>query len=198
MGVAFGDQRAEEGILAVRIAGLQGLRRRDELLAEVRVDVLVHEDALRLDAALAGLVEGAEDDALHGVVEVRVRDRRCTAALPPSSSAIFFFPARAFRSQPTSGLPVKVSSLRRGSSQKARAPSRGQGRIEKAPFGRFVSARTSPMISAPMGVRLAGLSTKGQPAAMAGAILCAARFSGKLKGEMNEHGPMGTRLEKPR
>jgi hypothetical protein len=39
------------------------------------------------------------------------------------------------------------------------------------------------MISAPMGVRLAGLSTNGQPTASAGATLCAARLSGKLNGE---------------
>ncbi len=50
------------------------------------------------------------------------------------------------------------------------------------------------MISAPIGVRLAGFSTNGQPAASAGATLCAARFSGKLNGEMNEHGPTGTRF----
>ena len=50
------------------------------------------------------------------------------------------------------------------------------------------------MMSAPSGVRLAGFITNGQPAAIAGAILCAARLSGKLNGEMNEHGPIGTRF----
>ncbi len=54
------------------------------------------------------------------------------------------------------------------------------------------------MTSAPSGVRLAGLSTKGQPAAIAGATLCAARFNGKLKGVMKEQGPTGTRRVKPR
>ncbi len=54
------------------------------------------------------------------------------------------------------------------------------------------------MSKAPMGVRLAGLSTNGQPAAIAGAILCAARFSGKLNGEMKEHAPTGTRRYMPR
>ena len=53
------------------------------------------------------------------------------------------------------------------------------------------------MISAPISVRLAGLSTKGQPTAIAGAILCAARLSGKLNGEMNEQGPIGTRFHMP-
>ena len=75
------------------------------------------------------------------------------------------------------------------------APSRLAGRIEKAPSGRSVSASTSPMISAPSGVLLAGLSTKGQPTAIAGAILCAARLSGKLNGLMKLQGPTGTRFQ---
>ena len=54
------------------------------------------------------------------------------------------------------------------------------------------------MINAPIGVRLAGFNTHGQPAAIAGATLCAARFSGKLNGLMNEHAPIGTRLYRPR
>jgi len=48
------------------------------------------------------------------------------------------------------------------------------------------------------GVRDAGFMTQVQPAAIAGAILCAARFSGKLNGLINEHGPIGTRLYMPR
>jgi hypothetical protein len=35
------------------------------------------------------------------------------------------------------------------------------------------------------------------PTAMAGAILWAARFSGKLNGAMNEQGPIGTRRHMP-
>ena len=54
------------------------------------------------------------------------------------------------------------------------------------------------MINAPTGVRLAGLSTQVQPAAMAGATLCAARLRGKLNGLINEQGPMGTRFVIPR
>ena len=53
------------------------------------------------------------------------------------------------------------------------------------------------MMMAPSGVRLAGFITNGHPTAMAGAILCAARFSGKLNGEMKLHGPMGTRFHMP-
>ena len=71
------------------------------------------------------------------------------------------------------------------------------GRIEKAPLGWSVSASTSPMMMAPSGVREAGFITNGQPTAIAGAILWAARFSGKLKGLMNEQGPIGTRFHMP-
>src|SRR4051812_23550564 len=120
-----------------------------------------------------------------------------TAALPPNSSTTFFLPARAFKSQPTSGEPVKDSSFRRSSVVNKSAPSRDAGKIEKAPLGNFVSASTSPMMMAPSGVREAGFMTKGHPTAKAGAILWAARLSGKLKGEMNEHGPMGTRFHMP-
>ena len=53
------------------------------------------------------------------------------------------------------------------------------------------------MMIAPNGVRLAGFITNGQPTAIAGAILCAARLSGKLNGEMKLHGPIGTRFHIP-
>ena len=47
------------------------------------------------------------------------------------------------------------------------------------------------------GVWLAGLSTTGQPAAMAGATLWATRLSGKLNGAIAPTTPMGTRSVKP-
>ena len=105
--------------------------------------------------------------------------------------------ARAFNAQPTSGEPVKDSSFSRSSVVNRSAPSRVAGRIEKAPLGRSVSASTSPMIKAPKGVREAGFITNGQPTASAGAILWAARLSGKLNGEMKEQGPIGTRFHMP-
>ncbi len=43
----------------------------------------------------------------------------------------------------------------------------------------------------------AGLRTTGQPAASAGAILCATRFSGKLNGEIAPTIPIGKRSVKP-
>ena len=88
-----------------------------------------------------------------------------------SSRTTFFLPAFAFSLQPTSGDPVKESNFNRSSVVNKSAPSREQGSIEKAPFGRSVSDKISPMISAPTGVRDAGFITKGQPTAIAGAIL---------------------------
>ena len=65
---------------------------------------------------------------------------------------------------------------------------------EHAPRGKSAQpASTSAIIRAPIGVFDAGLSTNGQPAAIAGAILCAARLSGKLNGETIETTPMGKR-----
>lgn len=57
---------------------------------------------------------------------------------------------------------MKDSSLKRSSVVNRSAPSREQGRMLNAPGGRWgASASTSAMISAPMGVRDAGFSTKG-------------------------------------
>jgi hypothetical protein len=57
-------------------------------------------------------------------------------------------------------------------------------------YGRDFNAASS----APIGVRLAGFNTEGQPTARAGATLWAPRLSRKLNGEMKEQAPMGTRL----
>ena len=118
-------------------------------------------------------------------------------ALPPSSKITGFLPAFAFKSQPTPGEPVKLNSLNLSSVVNKSAPSRLQGKIENAPSGKSVSASTSPIIRAPIGVLLAGFRTKAQPAAIAGATLCAARFSGKLNGDIKEQGPIGTFLYCP-
>ena len=74
----------------------------------------------------------------------------------------------------------------------ASASSASIGRIEKAPSGSSVSARISPKIRAEIGVRLLGLSTSGQPAAIAGATLWATKFKGKLKGVISATGPTPT------
>ena len=56
---------------------------------------------------------------------------------------------------------------------------------------------SSARAMAESGVWLAGFSTTGQPAAMAGATLWATRLSGKLNGVMAPTTPIGTRRVKP-
>lgn len=137
---------------------------------------------------------GAEESALK--VNAAVSNAHFYAVLT------FFFPARPLRFQPMSGDPVNVNILKRGSTVKRSADSRVQGRMENAPGGSSGALESiSPMISAPTGVLDAGFMTKGHPTASAGAILCAARLRGKLKGEIMEMGPIGKRLtmdENPR
>ena len=101
-------------------------------------------------------------------------------------------------SQPTFPEPVNERWRIRGSVTSGSAAAWVIGMIEKAPSGRPASARISPMISAPIGVFEAGLRTKGQPIASAGATLWATRLSGKLKGVMKAQGPTATRLVIPR
>ena len=59
--------------------------------------------------------------------------------------------------------------------------------------GRAVSATISASTSAASGVFNAGLSSIGAPTAIAGATLCATRFSGKLNGVIASTGPRGKR-----
>ena len=116
-----------------------------------------------------------------------------TPALPPSSRMTRLRPARAFMLQPTSDDPVKVRSLKRASVTRRSPSARSIGTTLTAPSGSPASTRRCPRVSALNGVLLAGLSTIGFPAAMAGASLCATRLRGKLKGEMAATGPSGTR-----
>lgn len=104
----------------------------------------------------------------------------------------FFFPARAFMSQPATPEPVKVRSLNRSSQVNTSASWRDTGRIENAPLGRSSQdSRIWPKIKADRGVRLLGFNTKEQPTASAGATLCATRFNGKFQGLTIDTGPIG-------
>ena len=100
-------------------------------------------------------------------------------------------PAISFMRQPTAGEPVKLSSLKRSSIDQplAQLPRHGQDR--DGALGQAGSAMISATVSIVSGEAEGGLSTTEQPAAMAGATLCAARLSGKLKGLMAATGPDG-------
>ena len=107
-----------------------------------------------------------------------------TGALLPSSSPTFLRGARARIPQPTSGEPVNViramSSWSTIALPTVEPPpvttcSHSAGRPQSS-----ISSSARPI--ALNGVWLAGLSTTGQPAAIAGASLWATRLSGKLNG----------------
>jgi hypothetical protein len=69
--------------------------------------------------------------------------------------------------------------------------------MESAPFGKEVSSMLFASSSVESGVADAGFTMMGQPAAMAGAILWAARFIGKSKGEMPATRPTGKYFTSP-
>src|SRR3546814_7704490 len=67
------DHRADEGLLLARVAHHQLRHRGLELAPQPFVHARVGEDPLHADAALPGLVVGAEHDALDHRVEVEPR-----------------------------------------------------------------------------------------------------------------------------
>ena len=122
-----------------------------------------------------------------------------TGALFPSSSPTRLRGARARIAHPTGGDPVKVMSAMSGWSTMA-LPTVPPPPVTtwSCSAGRpHSSMRSSASAMDENGVWLAGFSTTGQPAAMAGATLCTTRLSGKLNGAMAPTTPMGTRSVKP-
>src|SRR5690606_30855733 len=65
--LGLGDHRADEGRLLLGIAADQLARSGDQARLELVVYLTVDEDPLHPDAALAGLVEGADDHAFRRV-----------------------------------------------------------------------------------------------------------------------------------
>src|SRR5687768_11639804 len=120
-----------------------------------------------------------------------------TPAFPPNSKTIFFFPLCVFIFQPTSGEPVKLKSLKRSSVTIRFPVSRFIGKIETEPFGSGVLSMTLASSKVESGVEEAGFKMIGQPAAIAGAILCTAKFIGKLKGEIPATNPTGKYFTNP-
>src|SRR3546814_9176115 len=82
LGRVLVDHRADEGLLLARVAHHQLRHRGLELAPQPFVHARVGEDPLHADAALPGLVVGAEHDALDHRVEVEprlvVEDRKST------------------------------------------------------------------------------------------------------------------------
>ena len=112
----------------------------------------------------------------------------------PSSSSTFLRAARSRRPQPISEEPVNVIAFTRSSSTSTSPISlAGPTRTFSQPGGSPASCSSSARVSAESGVWLAGLRTTAQPAASAGAILCATRLSGKLNGLIAPTIPIGSR-----
>ena len=121
-----------------------------------------------------------------------------TGALLPSSRPTFLVAARARMPQPTGGEPVKVIMATSGCSTRWLAVDPAQGTTFSHPGGSpHSSISSSASFRADSGVAEAGLSTTGQPAAIAGATLWHTRLRGKLNGEIPATTPMGTRLTQP-
>ena len=121
-----------------------------------------------------------------------------TAALPPSSSATFIFPAQLLSCQPTSALPVKLSIFKRESERSPATCEWSKGITFTCPAGIPASSKTSASNNAESGVRGEGLSTIVLPLAKQGATLWATRFSGKLNGVMPRMTPIGNRRTNPK
>ena len=118
-----------------------------------------------------------------------------TGALLPSSSPTRLRGACARIAQPTSGEPVNVSRLTSGCSTRA-LPTTAPDPVTtwRYPAGSPHSSKSSQARARALyGVWPAGFSTTAQPAAIAGASLCATRLSGKLNGLMAPTTPIGTR-----
>ena len=117
-----------------------------------------------------------------------------TGVALPSSSVTRFFGARSRIPQPTGTEPVNEISLTRSSPTRTSPISAlGPTTTLSQPGGRPASSSSSASKSADSGVWVAGLSTTAQPAASAGAILCATRLSGKLNGLIAPTTPTGRR-----
>ncbi len=120
-----------------------------------------------------------------------------TGVVLPSSSVTFFCAARSRSAQPTPLEPVKVIIFTRSSATRTSPMSDAlPTRTFSQPGGRPASVSSSARKSAESGVWPAGFSTTAQPAARAGAILCATRFMGKLNGLIAPTTPIGTRSVK--
>src|SRR6059036_1427920 len=118
--------------------------------------------------------------------------------LLPSSIVTFLMPAISQMRLPTGTLPVKLILRARVSRHNAPPISPpGPVRHEIASAGNPDSKSNSVSFNADNGVADGGLMITALPAAIAGATLCATRFSGKLNGVMATTTPHGTRTVNP-
>ena len=120
-----------------------------------------------------------------------------TGVALPSSRLTRLRGARSASFQPTAPEPVNVIARTRSSSTST-SPSSEAGPTStfSQPGGSPASVSSSASRSAESGVCEAGFRTTAQPAASAGASLCATRLSGKLNGRIAPTTPIGSRSVK--
>ena len=158
------------GVLQHGIADPQRLDARDEPLREVVGDLLVHVDALRRHADLAGVVVAALDDRLDDLVEIgaAVDDGRRRAAVLQRGAR----PGGELgcRDQPTRAEPMKLRKATRGSVAELLGQFVASGtKLWHHGSGRPASCTSATNSRQDSGVVLAGLTMTGQPTAIAGA-----------------------------
>ncbi len=151
---------------------------------------MLDQNALHGNASLPGVGESSGDAAVGGVGEIGIAVHDDTGVAPEFEHD--FFLSRQCSDGPAdrraAGKADELDAL--VGDQQAGIFVREWQHIESAirPSGLLNHSASN---SAESGVCGAGFSTMEQPAAMAGATLCATRFSGKLKGVMPATGPEG-------
>jgi len=71
-GFGLRSHRADKGLLGLGITHFEAARRLHQTTAEGRILLLVNQDLLYANAALARLIKGTEDGAIDGVGDVGV------------------------------------------------------------------------------------------------------------------------------
>ena len=125
---------------------------------------------------------------------------RCTmtGVALPRSSATGISARCALMAHPTGPLPVNEIMRMRGSATSAWPTSPSPSTVQSMLRGSPASHRMAASARPDSGVRPAGFSTTGAPAATAGPSLCATRLRGKLNGVMAAITPWGSRTVNPK
>ena len=175
------DHRADLGVEVGRVTDAQRRRTVDEAVDEGVVDVVVDEEARARFAHLALMKEGAEERAVDGDVEVRIRAddvRRLAAELERhllDGGCGSGEDLAAGGGGPGEGDLVHVGVL---DELDARVDAVAGHHVEHAPGSSPVSSMARATASAESGVCGAGLRTIELPMASAGAIFHIAKISG--------------------
>ena len=174
---------------------------------EGNVPVHMRDELLPITASRPSRERGSAEPRCSSVPHSRRRKRRSSGSpasgrtddrrLPPHCRPARGSPcgarARCFSGQPTSGLPVNVTSGSADPRSSPRRAERGRERRSTVPPGTPPLRPPRRGVARSSGVCDAGRSTILQPEAIPGADLVATRFRGKLNGVIARIGPTGLR-----